>query len=329
VIEARRFRDGVEGSEAIPVEGVADVIGADRGLVWVDCAEPSNPEIDVLARELGVSDLAAEDLRHGRQRTKLERYEGHFHVAVHDCELLDDRLVTGEIDVVFGQAWIVTVRQGADEPGERARLPMETVARRFDLHRMARGTTDEGLFLWALLDVVVDRYVDVTDRVDERIDAIEEVVFTEQARGEIPREVFDLRRDLVEFRRLIAPLRDVLNEILRKEVTCVGEEAVIQLHDVYDHLLRVADLAESQRELVAGLFEANLAVASNRMNMVMKRMTSWGAILLGSTLIAGIYGMNFEHMPELHWYLGYPLALGMMAVLTVGLVTYFKRRDWL
>ena len=203
------------------------------------------------------------------------------------------------------------------------------VARRFERQRFEDGGSDEGFLLWALLDVIVDRYFYVTDRVDERVDAVEEIVFSDQPTGETPREVFDLRRALVRFRRAVSPLRDVLLELTRREADCIGDAAIIRMRDVQDHVLRVMELVETQRELVTGLLEANLAVASNRMNQVMKRMTSWGAILLGSTLIAGIYGMNFEHMPELHWYLGYPLALGMMLALTVVLYTYFKRRDWI
>jgi magnesium transporter len=154
-------------------------------------------------------------------------------------------------------------------------------------------------------------------------------VFGDTATGETPREVFDMRRTLGQFRRAVAPLREVVAELLRREAECIGEAAIIRMQDVYDHVLRVIDLVETQRELVTGLLEANLAVMSNRLNQVMKRMTSWGAILLGSTLIAGIYGMNFDHMPELHWVVGYPMALGLMVLLTVVLYTYFRRRDWI
>jgi magnesium transporter len=120
-----------------------------------------------------------------------------------------------------------------------------------------------------------------------------------------------------------------LAALLRREADCLGEAAIVHLQDVYDHVLRATDWIEAQRDLLTGLLEADLAVVSNRMNKVMKRMTSWGAILLGSTLIAGIYGMNFESMPELNWKYGYVFALGSMLALTIFLYTWFKRRDWL
>jgi magnesium transporter len=169
----------------------------------------------------------------------------------------------------------------------------------------------------------------VADRFDDRLDEVEEIVFSTDRSDDIPREVFDLRRAMVNFRRAVAPLREVLAALLRREARCIGEEPIVHVQDVYDHVLRVTDWIETQRDLLTGLLEADLAVVSNRLNQVMKRMTSWGAILLGSTLIAGIYGMNFTHMPELDWVAGYPLALGSMLALTIFLYTWFKRRDWL
>lgn len=329
MIEAWRYLHDVADRERVAFDRLADAIEPKKGLLWIDAAAPTADELVTLVDQLGVNDLVSEDLRQGHQRTKLERYEDEYHVAVHDCRLVGDRLVVREVDVVFGEGWLLSVRQRADDPDDPEPFDSGPVARRFELQRVERGTTDEGFLLWAMLDVIVDCYFDVTDAVDDRIDAIEQIVFDAGTQGEMPRELFDLRRMLVEFRRVIAPLREVVNELLRREAPGIGPVALAHLQDVFDHVLRVGELVESQRELLTGLLEANLAVSSNRMNEVMKRMTSWGAILLGSTLIAGIYGMNFRHMPELDWYLGYPMALTMMLALTVGLYTYFKRRDWL
>ena len=141
--------------------------------------------------------------------------------------------------------------------------------------------------------------------------------------------MFDLRRRLVQFRRAVVPLRDVLASLLRKEVEWVEDHDVVLLQDVFDHVLRMVDLLDSARELMGNAVDAHLAIISNRMNSVMKKMTSWGAIILGSTLVAGIYGMNFRHMPELSWYWGYALALGIMLAITIVGYRYFKRKDWL
>jgi magnesium transporter len=133
----------------------------------------------------------------------------------------------------------------------------------------------------------------------------------------------------MRFRHGAAPLRDVVNAMIRREVAYVSDSAIVHFHDVYDRVLRVIDLVESQRDLLTGLLEADLAVISNRLNTVMKKMTSWGAILIVATLIAGIYGMNFRHMPELEWRYGYAIAIGTMVVTTFVLYRLFKRRDWL
>ncbi len=257
------------------------------------------------------------------ERTKLLRFGECFHVAIHDCEMRDNELESREIDVVIGPGWVLTVRHPT-EGGQP--IDLGQIGHRFEMQRAEHDATDEGLLLWALFDAVVDRYFDVTDNIDDCLDHIEELVFGDNTPTGIPRDAFTLRRVLQDFRRAAAPLREVLNAIDRREVPYVEDEALVHFRDLYDRVLRVVDLIESQRDLLTGLLEAELAIISNRTNDVMKRMTSWGAILLGSTLIAGIYGMNFHEMPELRWELGYPFALGSMLLLTVVLYTWFKRR---
>jgi magnesium transporter len=329
MIRAWLYRDGVAGHEDAPADSLADTIDPKQALLWVDCVDPTDAELDSLTTQLQISHIAAEDLHKGGQRTKLEHYREHFHVAVHDCYLVDNRLVTREIDIVFADGWVLSVRQASDDQDHPEPFELDAVIRRFEVERTNEAANDEGFLIWALLDVIVDRYFNVADRFDDRLDEVEEIVFSTETGDDIPREVFDLRRGMVHFRRVVAPLREVLAALLRKEATCISGEAVVHLQDVYDHVLRVTDWIETQRDLLTGLLEADLAVVSNRLNQVMKRMTSWGAILLGSTLIAGIYGMNFAHMPELDWVLGYPFALGTMLALTIFLYTWFKRRNWL
>jgi magnesium transporter len=329
MIRAWRYRDSVENHEDVPVDQLAEAIDPEKALLWVDSADPTDAELDSLTMQLQVSPVAAEDLRHAGQRTKLEHYREHFHVALHDCAIIDDRLVLREIDIVFGDGWVLSVRQRSDDPDHPEPFEVDPVIRRFEVERTAEQARDEGFLIWALLDVIVDRYFVATNYFDDRLDEVEEIVFSPDTGDDIPKEVFELRRSMVHFRRAVAPLREVLAAMLRREADCLGEAALVQLQDVYDHVLRVTEWIETQRDLLTGLLEADLAVMSNRQNKVMKRMTSWGAILLGSTLIAGIYGMNFTHIPELDWVFGYPLALGLMLGLTIFLYTWFKRRDWL
>jgi magnesium transporter len=330
VISAWRYRAGVPGREAVEpadLRNERDSAATDESSVlWIDMEDPTDEERELLQHQLGLEATVIEALREPKERTKLMRYGDYFHVAVHDARCAGSEFSTDEVDIVMGPGWMVTVRHPA--PDGR-RLPVDLVEHRFELQRTEHSITEEGFLLWALFDVIVDRYFEVTDAFDDRLDALEEAVFGDDGQGGVPRDVFAIRRDLMEFRRAAAPIREVVNSMIRKEVSFVSEPAIVHFHDIYDRVLRIVDLVESQRDLLTGLLEADLAVISNRLNTVMKKMTSWGAILIVATLIAGIYGMNFRHMPELHWQYGYALALGMMAVSTFVLYRYFKRRDWL
>ncbi len=326
MIEARRFRHGVSESEPVDPNDLAHARGGPGTLLIVDVVDFSNEELVQLASQLPIHPLILDDLRNSNQRTKLERYGDHWHVAVHAAEVKDDHLTIKEVDVVFGEDWFLAVRQPATD-GQP--MQMNEVERRFERGRLECENDDLGCALWALLDVIVDGYFSITDLVDERLDDIEEIVFGDQRHDAIPQEVFELRRSLVGFRRAAAPLREVIASLLRREVDWIGQESIVLLQDVYDHSLRIADLIDSQRDLLTGLLEAHLAVVSNRMNDVMKKTSSYGAILLVSTLIAGIYGMNFKYMPELRFHYGYFVALGFMAIATAVLWIQFRKRGWL
>jgi magnesium transporter len=206
---------------------------------------------------------------------------------------------------------------------------MENARNRFD--RTHPEDCDVGFLVYVLLDELVDGYFDAVDAAEDRLEIVEDGIFGEQLRdeAEVQQRLFDIRRELLLFRRAVVPLRDVVSALLRDGPVGLDDHARVYLQDVYDHVLRAVDLVDSQRELMGNAVDAHLAIISNRMNQVMKKMTSWGAILLGSTLVAGIYGMNFKHMPELGWATGYPMALGLMVLITVSGFWYFRRKDWL
>jgi len=295
--------------------------------------EPSDEEREHITTQLGLSPLVVDALVNPKpERTKLIQYGDYFHVAVHDCELVGDTLESHETDVITGPGFLVTVRHVADLPDDGAGgAPIEIaeVARRFELQRSEHGSTEEGFLLWALFDVIIDRYFDVNDAIEDRLDDVEEEVFSDKRDTGIPRGVFVLRRGLVDFRRAAAPMREVLDAISRKDMPFVCEESIPHFRELHDRLLRVLDFVETQRDLLTGLLEADLAVISNQLNEVMKKVTSWGAILVVGTLIAGIYGMNFHDMPELKWSFGYPLALAVMFGSMAALWLMFKRKKWL
>jgi magnesium transporter len=331
VIRAWRYVAGREGREEISPDQLHPRGASERTVVWIDAEGPDDKDrLESLKSQLGMGATVVDAILDPRERTKLMRYGDYFHVAVHDCECSRGTVTSREIDIVTGPGWLLTVRHPDDHGSQ---VDLDEVARRFELQRAEHSTTEQGFLLWAIFDVLVDGYFDVTDMVDDRLDEIEELVFPNDTgqpdTRNVPRRIFAVRSDLTVVRRAAAPLREVVNAIIRKEIEFVDDEAIVHFHDVYDRVLRVGDLVEGQRDLLTGLLDANLAVTSNQLNQVMKKMTSWGAILIVATLIAGIYGMNFRHMPELHWQYGYAMALGLMAVSTFVLWRLFKRKGWL
>jgi magnesium transporter len=283
--------------------------------------DPTDDDLGCIQEQFSLHPLAIEDVRKHQQRPKLEEYPEHAFVVTYSGDLQ-------EVDFFVGPRWLVTVRERDDDgrvwddAGARARF-----------ERLTPEDARVGFLLYVLLDELVDGYFAAAEATEDLIESLEDRIFTEeqQVREErsVQEELFRARRRLLTYRRTITPMREVVTSLLRGETKLVDDATRIQLQDVYDHVLRVVDQLDAARELMGNAVDAHLAIISNQMNKVMKRMTSWGAILLGSTLVAGIEGMNFAHMPELRWYYGYPLALAAMVVITVVLYRFFKVRDWL
>jgi magnesium transporter len=337
VIRVRRYHPSGDFDEHIDPADVSDCLGDKGALLWVDVEEPTDEDIACLTEEFHVHHLAAQDLTESTPRPRLAMFDSHFLLSVRDCLFEAERFSSREVDLVFGDGWLLSLRKRGerDEPA----MPVKDVLERFERARRLDGATDEGFLLFVFLDTIVDRFFDVSDAVEARLEAVEEEIFGDPdgaavtagaaANRTITEKLYRLRHDLIGFRRVVSPLRDAVNPLLRKEVGFLSDPAVLHLRDVYDHVLRAVELSEAHRDLLTGALDAHLSLVSNRMNLVMKRATSWGAILVCATLVAGIYGMNFKHMPELDWRLGYPLALGMMGLISMVLYVMFKRKDWL
>jgi magnesium transporter len=308
-----------QGAEVVhDPDDISDVVAAGERLLWVDLADPTADDFATVEREFELHHLAVEDARKHGQRPKLELYPGHAFVVAFSRSLC-------EVDLFVGPTWLVSVR-ARNDAGET--WDREDARRRFE--RTSSVDFTVGFLLYTVLDELVDGWFDAVDALDDKVEALEDCIFDgNPAEHDVQQDLFRLRRELLLSRRSVAPLREVLSALLRREVRWIDETALVLLQDVFDHVLRVSEAFDTQRELMGNAVDAHLAIISNRMNRVMKTMTSWGAILLGATLIAGIYGMNFEHMPELGWSWGYPFALGLMLLLTVVGWAFFRRRDWL
>ena len=313
------YQPGRTAQEIADPDDISEIRGRDGRLVWVDMVDPTDTDLERIASEFELHPLALEDAKKHGQRPKLEHYPTHAFVVAYSN-------APAEVDIFLGRNWVVTVRDRnpAGQPwsldGVRARFEQATPQE-----------TSAGFLLYVVLDELVDGYFALADEAEGHLEALEERLFAQDHPDDhkMRRELLAVRRDLLNFRRRVAPLREVLAALLRRQVQWLDDATIVHLQDVYDHVLRAIDRIDEQRELVGNVVEAQLALASNHMNRVMKTMTSWGAILLGSTLVAGIYGMNFEHMPELDWWLGYPFALSIMATITVVGYRVFKGKDWL
>jgi magnesium transporter len=317
VITARCYPEGTT-KEVNPLD-VSEAIQVLDQLVWVDVAAPNEADLAMVQDEFSLHPLAMEDVRERHQRPKLEHYPTHAFLVAYTAE-------RREIDIFIGPTWLITVREN-DTPEEATFMDM--ARKRFERTRPEHATV--GFLLYIILDELVDGYFSRNDVVEDELEALENRIFSDGPLDEraVQQQLFDVRRNLLTYRRLAVPTRDVLAALLRREVEWLDDNAVTHLQDVFDHVLRAIDAVDNHRELMGNAVDAHLAIISNRMNSVMKRMTSWGAILLGSTLVTGIYGMNFKHMPELSWMLGFYWALGLMAFITIAGYFWFKARDWL
>jgi magnesium transporter len=322
LILARHADGSVTELAADRVDEVDQLTAQTGSLVWVSATRPDDALIDVLGREFSLHPLALEDLRKQQQRPKLDTYESQHMVVAY--EALPDAPDTpdglAEIHIFIGSGWLLSVHW-SDTP------MLDAIRRRIASGR--NGTSDSvGEVLYVLLDAAVDSYFPVLDAISDRIDAIEDRILEGQADRASLAEILALKRRLLELRRVLAPMRDVANALLRRDLDIVENASAPYYQDLYDHLVRVLDQVDVYRDLLATVLDARLTVASNSLNSIMKRLTAFTVVLMVPTLIAGIYGMNFERMPELDWPLGYPYALALMLFAIAVAVAWFRRRGW-
>jgi magnesium transporter len=320
-LTTRLYRDGRLEEQGFEASRIEQQLQRPNALVWVDVEDPTEADVRMLDQEFGFHELALEDSLHPHQRPKIEQYGSYFFLVVYAATLVEQELQPHEMAMFVGRNYLVTVRK---PPA----FDLTDVLKRWDAHS-EQANEGGGYLLYILLDEIVDGYFDVLDGYEDGGEEIEERVFAGVVEADTQAHIFRLRKELVQFRRIIAPLREVLDVMQRRTLEVVTPGLEPYYRDVYDHVLRATDFLDSLRDILASALEANLAVVSNRLNEVMKQLTSWAAIILIPTLVAGIYGMNFVHMPELRWRFGYAYALALMFGTAFLLYRMFKRRDWL
>jgi magnesium transporter len=294
----------------------------DGCFAWIGLYEPTEAEFDSVAREFDLHELAVEDAIHAHQRPKLEQYGESLFIVLRTARYLDaeERVEFGEILIFVGRDFVITVRHGeaADLGALRRRVEQRP--------ELMRG--GPGAVLHAIVDRVVDDYAPVLDGIENDIEEVESQVFS-GARHNPAERIYLLKREVLGLRRAIHPLVEPLDRSASIRHDLIPEDIRTYFRDVHDHAVRASERVTNANELLTGILEANLAQVASRQNEDVRRITAIVAIVAVPTMIAGIYGMNFEFMPELHWRYGYPVVLGVMLVICTAVWRWFRRAGWL
>ena len=318
------FKNGRRAAESLSLEKAAAECRDPATFVWVDLPHPSEEALATLEHAFDLHPLAIEDAVHARQRPKIEQYEGFFALIAYEAALGAQRIELREITAYISHDFAITIRHDGDDQLAAVRERLDHTAE--PLERFGGG-----FFAYTLLDNIVDGYFVAVDELQDRVEALEErLVYGPEAGTSAGLEdAFAARRDVILFRRAVAPVREVLNVLLRRDEEVLAADLDAYVRDLYDHVVRVSEDLDTAHDLISAALEAHLSVVSNNLNEVVLKVSAWAAIIALPTVIASIYGMNFARMPELHWHLGYPYALSLMAASSLGLFTYFKRHHWL
>jgi magnesium transporter len=319
----RLYRDGQLELEGFPVADISDLITDEAVTVWLDLRDPDRDDLVVLREEFGLHPLAIEDAVHERERPKLDRYRSHLFLTAYGAQLDTGtgELATSEIAAFVTKQALITVRK---DDG----LDIGAVVERWD-ESPDLAKFGVGYLLHGLLDYVVDGHFEAVQSMDDAVEVLEDDLFAEVPQNlDVQRRSFELRKSLVLLRRIVIPMREVVNALMRRDLHVVGDDLMPYYQDVYDHVLRAAEWTDSLRDLVTSILETNLTIQGNRMNVITKKVTSWAAIIAVPTLVTGFYGMNVPY-PGFSHQTGFAASVAIMVVAGVVLYVIFKRRDWL
>ncbi|WP_328343121.1 magnesium and cobalt transport protein CorA [Streptomyces violaceus] len=335
VVDCAIYRDGrrIETETPLTPHEAVRLVRRDGGFVWIGLHEPTEAEFSGIASEFGLHPLAVEDAVQAHQRPKLERYDDSLftvfktiHYVEHDLLDANSEVVeSGEVMCFTGRDFFITVRHGGQGSLRALRHRLQD-----DPELLAKGPS---AVLHAIADHVVDGYIAVADAVQDDIDEVETEVFSPGRKGS-PRgsdagRIYQLKREVLEFKRAVSPLLRPMQLLSERPMRLIDPDIQKYFRDVADHLARVQEQVLGFDELLNSILQANLAQASVAQNEDMRKITSWAAIIAVPTMVCGVYGMNFEHMPELHWRYGYPVIMGITVVICLGIHRTLKRNGWL
>jgi len=313
-------RDGTRIGE-VSLDAISDVLAAPDTFVWVGLHEPDEPLLEKLQEEFGLHDLAIEDAHTAHQRTKIESYGDSLFLVVQTAQLIDTELKFGETQIFLGTRYLVTVRHGASLSYAPARRACENVP-----ELLAHGPT---YGLYGVLDLIVDNLLPIVRDFREELGLLEQDIFAETFKRSTVHRLYDMQRDLMTLRLAVAPLQDIISQLVRLHQGLIPDELRPYFRDVYDHVFRVNESISVMREMLTAAINVNLSLVTFGQNEVMKKLAGWAAMLAAPTLLTSWYGMNFQHMPELARPWAYPAIIVVMACVVGGIYTALKRNKWL
>ncbi len=308
-------------STSARVEDLPSLITCRDCIVWVDVTDPTLEEVHRIGEIFGFHPLALEDTLLEDIRPKIDEYDSYLFIAFYGFTSVNGDANSHSVDIFVGKRSMVTFH-------DSQLSVVEQTAKRWRSSVAAMDHQDCGFLLYSLLDALVDGYFPVLDDIVDQAEELEESIL-QGRQPALQAKIFNLRRELLMMRRIVGPERDVMNVLIRRDPPLFDAAQVHYFQDVYDHLLRITDIIDISRDILSSVLDANLSITSYNLNVVVKRLTASSIILMSITLVAGIYGMNFVHMPELDWRYGYPFALGLMALVGLVEITIFRRIDWL
>jgi magnesium transporter len=309
----------------IPVEDISEYVGRPDCFVWVAIVDPAGDELDQMAEEFNLHELAVEDARRGHQRPKIEEYGDSLFAVLQPVEVVKledgtEELSVGEVDLFVGANYILSVRKNVKDGFRAVRARAE---REPELLRIGAG-----FVFYALIDNVVDRYFPILDDLETKLEAAETRMFASPASRKQIERLYNLKSMLMTLKHAVTPLMEAVGKLYGGRVPHLCQGTQEYFRDVYDHLTRINAAIESSREMLTTAIQVNLALIGISDNEVTKKLAAWGALITVPTLIAGVYGMNFKHMPELDWVWGYWYAVALMVVVDVLLFFQFRKAKW-
>lgn len=322
IVNCVAYREGRRVAN-IEINKVNEFLRQEDKFVWVGLNEPEEMLLKQVQEEFNLHDLAIEDAHNAHQRPKLEAYGDTIFIVLRTAQMnyKERRTDFGETHFFLGPNFIVNIRHGSSISYRDVRSRCESTP-----ELLSKGPA---FALYAVMDSIVDQYFPVIEALEQELIEVEEEIFGKKPTRGTTQRIYELKRELLEVKRAITPLIDICNRLMRFDIKLVPDDTRPYFRDVYDHTLRINEMLDNTRELVTAALEANFSLTSISQSEVSKKFAGWAAIIGVPTMIAGIYGMNFEAMPELHWEYSYPVVLVVTFCLCLVLYIFFKKSDWL